>query len=275
MRPVFEILPASFDAESCTLLCELNNEGFSYCIKDEEKNSFSGLSIYHYDKSKPPVGFPIALQIVFHQKKILSQNFKKVKIVYSLPQSVLIPFHLYNRETNGDLMNLMQGDLHQNQTLLSDVITSQSMYNCYRIPTATYEALQNQFSHAESVHQYSLLLKEPATSENRLSIIFYTRKIIVSLIKDEKYQLVNSYSYRTPEDVGYILLNLCRQFNIQSIHLEVSGLLEENSALYKELYKFFTDISLKEFTEGIAVSNEIAKYPSHYFSNLFAIDQCE
>lgn len=275
MRPVFEILPASFDAENCTLLCELNNEGFSYCIKDEVKNAFVGLAIYHYDKSKPPVGFPIALQIIFHQKKILSQHFKKIKIVYSLPQSVLIPFHMYNRENSSDIVNLMQGDLRQNETLLSDVITTQSMYNCYRISTSTYEALQSQFPQAESMHQYSLLLKEPATSENKLCIIFYTRKIIVSLIKDEKYQLVNSYSYRSPEDVGYILLNLCRQFDIQNIRLEVSGLLEENSALYKELYKFFTDINFKVFSEDSVVSEEIAKYPSHYFSYLFAIDSCE
>jgi hypothetical protein len=275
MRPVFEILPASFDAENCMLLCELNNEGFSFCIKDEVKNIFLGLAIYHYDKSKHPVGFPIDLQIIFHQKKILSLNFKKIKIVYSLPQSVLIPFHMYHRENNRNLMNLMQGDLCQSETLLSDVITTQSMYNCYRISTSIYEALQNQFPQAESLHQYSLLLKEPVTSENKLCIIFYTRKIIVSLIKDEKYQLVNSYNYRSPEDVGYILLNLCHQFGIQNIRLEVSGLFEENSPLYKELYKFFTDINFKIFSEKTSVSEEIAKYPSHYFSYLFAIDSCE
>jgi len=149
------------------------------------------------------------------------------------------------------------------------------MYNCYRIPTSTYEALQSQFPHAGNMHQYSLLLKEPATLENKLCIIFYTRKIVVSLIKDEKYQLINSYNYHSPEDVGYILLNLCRQFDIQNIRIEVSGLLEENSALYKELYKFFTDISFKILSEKTIVSEEIAKYPSHYFSYLFAIDSCE
>ena len=105
--------------------------------------------------------------------------------------------------------------------------------------------------------------------------IFYTRKIIVSLIKDENYQLINSYNYHSPEDVGYILLNLCRQFDIQNIRLEVSGLLEENSALYKELYKFFTDINFKILSETTVVSEEIAKYPSHYFSYLFEIDSCD
>ena len=39
MRTVFEIVPPSFDAEKCALLCEVNNHGFSYGIKDEENNT--------------------------------------------------------------------------------------------------------------------------------------------------------------------------------------------------------------------------------------------
>ncbi|MEO8961285.1 MAG: DUF3822 family protein [Ginsengibacter sp.] len=275
MRTVFEILPDSFDEKDCTLLCELNNEGFSCCIKDEVENKFLGLAIYLYDKTKPPVGFPIALQIIFHQKKYLSLNFKRIKVIYSLPQSVLVPFEMYNRENNSLLMNLMHGDLHQNETLLSDVISEQSMYNCYRVPTSIYEILQQQFPQAEIFHQYSLLVKEPIMSGDNLSIIFYNRKIIVCLTAQGKYQLVNSFSYSAPEDVGYILLNLCNQFNIQNVNLEISGLVEENSPLYRELYKFFTDIRLKNYPETTRVSDEIAKYPSHYFSYLFAIESCE
>lgn len=275
MRTVFEIPPDSFNEKNCTLLCELNNEGFSYCIKDEVENKILGLAIYLYDKSKPPVGFPIALQIVFHQKKILSLDFDKVKIIYSLPQSVLIPFPMYNRENNSITMNLMHGDLHQNETLLTDLIASQSMYNCYRVPASIYEILQQQFPQAESFHQYSLLLMEPVTTVDNLSIIFYNRKIIVSLLSEGKNQLINSFNYHTPEDVGYILLNLCNQFAIKKVNLEISGLVEENSPLYRELYKFFTEIRLKNYSETISVSDEIAKYPSHYFSYLFAIDSCE
>lgn len=274
MRPVFEILPSSFDAENCTLLCEVGNEGFSYCIKDESANSFLGLAIYHYDKNKPPVGYPIALQIIFHQKEILSKKFKKVFVVYSLPQSVLIPFSLYNREDNSILMNMMHGDLHANETILTDVITSHSIYNCYRIPSAVYETVQNQYPDVVSMHQYSLLMKSSIVKDDKLSVIFYTQKIIVSLIKDGKYQLVNSFNYRTTEDVSYILLNICHQFEISKIPLAISGLLEENSALYKEMYKFFTEIELAKLPGDFNYSEEILQHPSHYFSSIFELVSC-
>ena len=275
MRPAFEILPSSFDAENCSLLVEVSNEGFSFCIKDEVANSFIGLAVYHYDKSKPPVGLPIALQILFHQNEILSRKFRKVQVVYSLVQSILIPFSLYDREKNQSLMNMMYGDLHSNETILTDVIAQQSIYNCYRISSALYEVVQTQFPDALSVHQYSLLLKTSIIEKDKLSVIFYTQKMVVTLIKDGKIQLINSFKYRTPEDVSYILLNICHQFEIESISLEISGLIEENSALYKEIYKFFTEIELVKLPEGINYSEEITQYPSHYFSHIFAINSCE
>jgi hypothetical protein len=176
MRTVFEILPSSFNPEACKLLCEVSNEGFSFCIKDEERNSFLGLGIYHFDKNKPPVGFPIALQIIFHQKEILSKQFKKVCVVYSFRESVLIPFSLYDRQKDSTLVNMMFGDAHSNQTILTDVITDEGVYNTYRVSTAISEVIQNQFPDASNMHQYSLLMKKQGVETDHLSVIFLCAK---------------------------------------------------------------------------------------------------
>lgn len=274
MRTVFEILPSSFEEENCTLLCEVSNEGFSFCIKEEETNSFLGLGIYHYHKSKPSVGFPIALQIIFHEKEILSKKFKKVCIVYSYPESVFVPFSMYKKEKSSQLLNMMCGDLNESEMIFTDVISSDSMYNCYRIPDAAFEVIQNQFAHAASIHQYSLLLKNKSTEKDQLSVIFNAQKIIVTLIANHKYQLINSYDYETPEDVSYTLLNICRQFNISEISLQINGLIEEKSALYQEMFKYFKNIEFATLPEGSHFSEEMLKYPPHYFSYIFAMSEC-
>lgn len=275
MRTAFEILPTSLDAANCSLFCEVSNEGFSFCIKDETNNSFVGLAIYNYDKTKPLVGLPIDLQIVFHQKKdILSQKFNKVIVVYSLPQSVLIPFSIYSSDRNETVMNLMHGDFHANEIIFTDLITEHSVYNCYRIPTALYEVLQEHYPNATSAHQYTVLLKRPIEKEDKLSVIFYGQKLIVFLIQGGKYQLINSYSYITPEDVSYILLNVCHQLKIKNITLEINGLVEEDSLLYKEIYKYFTDIEFSKLPLGSNYSEEIKQYPTHYFSHIFSLDSC-
>jgi hypothetical protein len=275
MRPVFEILPSAYEPQNCSLMCEVSNEGFSYCIKDEEANSFLGLAVYHFDKSKPAVGFPIALQVLFQQKEIFLKNFKKVCVAYSFPQSVLIPFSIYNREKNQTVMNMMFGDVDANDMIFTDVIADQSMYNCYRLPVATLETVKNQFPNASIAHQYTLIFKNPIEETDRMSVIFYSQKVVVDLVKDGKHQLVNSYNYTTPKDISYTLLNICHQFEIKNIHLVISGLIEENSALYKEIYKYFDDIELSGFRDGYQYSEEITTFPSHYFSNIFDIDSCE
>ncbi len=263
------------DAEKCSLICELSTEGLSCAIKDEEKNSFVGIATYHFDKSRPQAGFPIALQILFHQKEWLSQSFKKTTVVYSVEESVLVPFALYDSSQNNEVLNLVHGDLQTPSTLLTDVITKEGIYNVFRVSTPVYTAVQSQFPHAVSTHQYTGMLHQKERDKNKLSVIFYSQKIVVALFKNDKYYLFNSFNYRTAEDVSYTLLNICRQFEVPDIDLEISGLLEKNSALFKEIYKYFTNITFAVLPDGCKYSDDILQYPSHYFSHIFAFDSCE
>jgi hypothetical protein len=275
MRPVFEILAPDFTPANCTLICEVSNEGFSYCIKDEEANSFLGLAVYHFDQKKPAVGFPIALQVLFHQQEVFSKKFKKVCVSYSFPQSVLIPFSMYNREKNRTLINMMFGDVQDSDLILTDVIADQSMYNCYRLPAAILDIIKTKFPTAVIAHQYSHIFKKPSDGRDSILVIFYAQKIVVDLVKDGKHLLINTFTYTSAQDVSYILLNICQQFAIKDIPLAISGLIEENSALYKEIYKYFNNIELSGFREGYQYAEGITTFPAHYFSYIFDIDPCE
>lgn len=275
MNTVFEIMPSSYDPEKCALICEVSNEGFSYCIRNEDEKSYVGLAIYHFDSTKPAVGFPIALQVLFHQHDIFSKKFRKVCVGFSVPQSVLIPFSMYDRDKNQTLMNLLFGDIETENVILSDIISEQSLYNSYRLSAATVEMVKNQFPQATMTHQYSLILKNFSGNADRMSVIFYTQKVVVHVFSQGKHFLLNSFDFNTANDISYILLNICKQLKIKKIHLVLSGLVEENSALYDEIYKYFDDIEFAPFRKEYSYSEEITKFPSHYFSHIFDIDSCE
>jgi hypothetical protein len=275
MRTAFEIIPSSLDSENCTLMCELSTEGFSYIIRDENKKSVEGMAVHHYDKSTPPIGFPIALQILFHKQRTLSQRFKKIIVNYSLPESVFIPFSLYDSARNADALNLVHGDLHGDGMVLTEKIEEQKTYNVFRVRADMHEMVQAQFPNAEHSHQYSVLLKKPGRKDNNLFVIFYARKIVVCLVKEGIPQLINTFNYQTAEDVSYSLLNICQQFNVPNIALTISGLLERKSALYKEIYKYFETIEMASLPDCQKYNEEILVYPSHYFSHILAIDPCE
>ena len=275
MRTAFEILPASINADNCTLLCEFSTEGFSYAIKDDASNCFVSLGVYHFDKTTPDVGFPIALQIHFHQHPLLAKNFNKTVVSYSLPQSVFIPGSIYDQQQNSNVLNLIHGDLHNGDIILNDFIEKDRIYNCYRVPGTVFEVFGTQFQNVVNLHQYSVLMNHAAGEQDQLRVIFYTQKIVVSLIKDGKHQLINSFNYSTPEDVAYTLLNITEQFNVKDIGLSLGGLIEHNSSLYKAIYKYFSSVELALLPGEANYDEEILRYPSQYFSHIFAIDSCE
>ena len=274
MKTVFEVLPETIEAEKCILLCELSSDSFSYAIRNEEENKIVSVGVYQYEKTRPQSGFPIALQILFHQHKVLSEKFNKSCLIYSVPRNVLIPFTMYNSQKNTEVLNLVHGDLYAGETILNDIIPGQDMYNTYSVSKALNDTVFHQFPAIRGIHQFSALLKKEMSDGDKLSAIFYHEKVVVTLFKEGKFQLLNSYAYRTQEDVAYILLNICRQFDVPDIPLEAFGFIEENSALYKSIYNYFTTVKLVKPSKEYQYEEGITQYPVHFFNHLYEFDVC-
>ena len=274
MKTVFEVLPETIEAEKCLLTCELSPDSFSYAIKNEEHNKIVSVGVYQYEKTRPPSGFPIALQILFHQHRMLSEKFKKSCLVYSVPRNVLIPFTMYNSQKNAEVLSLMHGDFVFGETILNDIIPSQDMYNIYSVSKALNDTVCQQFPAIRGIHQFSVLMKKEMEDADKMTVIFYQEKVLVTLYKSGKFQLLNSYPYRTPEDVVYILLNICKQFDSPDIPLEMKGFIEENSALYKSIYNYFTEVNLLKPTKDHELEEGIRQYPGHFFNHLYEFNVC-
>lgn len=271
MIAVLEILPGKIDAGNCVLICEAGSDGFSYVIKNEESNEFVALAVYHFSSHYASENSSPVLKEIFKNENLLSEHFKKVFIIYSYPESVLIPFEMYDSQKNSSILNMIHGDFTENDAEQSDVIVDIKAYNVYRIPSQLKNEIESQFPSAECLHQYSALAKNLSADGNRLSVIFYPNKIVLSLRKDGKLLLVNSFLYKTAEDVSYILLNASQQFEMENVMVEASGLVEENSGLYKEIYKYFEHVSFATMPAGINMPDGVAIYPPHFFSHFFTI----
>jgi hypothetical protein len=275
MKALFEILPGSIDAAKCILVCEMSNESFSYAIKDEEQNVYVALAVFQFQKGAAANDYGNTLREVFESQPRLSENFKKVCITYSFAESVLIPFALYSSLENENVINLIHGDVQNNCIILTDLITESGVYNAYRISAAVFNIFKSYFPDAANMHQHSVLLKQPRSKEDMLSVIFYPQRIVLRLNKKGRTEFVHSFCYNTAEDVSYILLNTCKQYEVENIPVEVSGLIEKDSSLYKDLYKYFETVHFASLPQACNYAEGITQQPSHYFSHIFAIDSCE
>ncbi|MEO8414038.1 MAG: DUF3822 family protein [Ginsengibacter sp.] len=275
MKAVFEILPGSVDAGKCVLICEISNEGFSYAIKNEEQNMYTGVAMYYFNKGTESKEYGNILQDLISAQTLFSDIFKKVYIMYSVTESVLIPFTLYSSLENENVLKLIHGDKQNNTSLLTDLIVENGIYNVYRVPASMVNAFRSKFGETVNIHQYSVLLKQPALPTNKLFVIFYPQKMVVRLVKNNRNEFINSFYYDTVEDVSYILLNIRTQYEVDNIPVELGGLIEKDSALFKEIYKYFEPVDFAALPLPNNYSEEITRQPSHYFSHIFAIDSCE
>lgn len=274
MKTFFEVIPDSFYEEDCSLVCEISNEGVSFCIKNIKEQKFIGVAVYNFDRSRPQAGFHIALQILFSTKPFLAKKYQKVTVVFSTTESTLIPFQLFDSETAGEALKLVVGNLSPDYTGITDLITEKGYYNSYRISNDIFNTVLGRFSNMESWHQYSVLLGRHSSTENKMYAIFYSYKMVVSLFVEGKCRLVNSFNYQYAEDVSYYLLSVREQHGFDDIPIEVSGFIEKDSTLYLELYKYFKEISFADLPPFCEYSEDIARFPSHYFSHLFELDPC-
>ncbi len=209
------------------------------------------------------------------QEPLLKQTFKKTDIVWSFPSALLVPHEWMNPETASDMLDLVQGDLQLGETK-SDFMFKHNMHTAYRVPVAIAEVFAKHFLYASQTHQYAVLPDLCPGEANQLYVIFYNNRLTAMLHKENKLQAIQHFSYQSPEDAAFHLLNLCRSFDVspEDVVMQCSGMIDENSNLYANLYKYFLTIRFADLPENASYADEIKKHPSHFFSHLVSTALC-
>ena len=126
------------------------------------------------------------------------------------------------------------------------------------------------------MHSTSLQLKKADLNLDTIHCIVYPNSIKVLFYREDKIQLVQYFSYNIALDVVYHLLNVCAQHSVEadSITILLSGMIDEKSNLYNEIYKYFLMINLNQLPANVSLSDEVMQYPHHFFSHLISLASC-
>jgi Protein of unknown function (DUF3822) len=205
-----------------------------------------------------------------------NERFHKVVIGYGFAEKILVPDTLYKYEDAETLLNACFGTgVHT--TIIAEPVADRLLHTVFRIPTAMHEWAAKKFTNVQYFHTASLLLKKNEdTYKNLLRIDIKSEAFSVLVFKEGKLLLAQNREYSSPEDVLYYLLKITEQFSLsqQDIRLVLSGLIEEESTLYRELYKYFIHLEFEKIPEGIKQHVVFYEHPAHYFSSLFNLAAC-
>jgi hypothetical protein len=161
--------------------------------------------------------------------------------------------------------------------VITEALTQWQLYNAYHVPATSQEMIARKFT-GQFWHTHSIVLKNKmeAGGECHLLVDFKTESFSVLATRNGEVLLAQIYSYTAAEDVLYYLLKICRQFSLsqREVQLTLSGLIEKDSAMFKELYQYFLNIQFASQEKDLRLSEAFNEYPVHFFSSLFKLATC-
>lgn len=207
------------------------------------------------------------------QSYILQEKYDKTLFFANSRESVLVPVSKFSKNIAEDYINLVHGIDNAGTVLYDYVEGRESLMNVFRIRNKWFDV----FKSAKNIsfhHSYSSVVKSVAdradnTVKEAILLQFFPGCFTAVVTANNKLQLVQTYIYRQKENVLYHLNNLRKQFQLSwNIKVEVSGIIDADFQLYREIIKYFSNVVLKEHNISTSLP-DIKQHPDHYFVPFF------
>ena len=273
MKPVFRIGGSEeLNSSQAVLLMEIGETHCCFAIVDYANQMMVQLGYYTADE-KDNVDI---LQKLLDEHAELRQSFRQTIVGYYMPENILIPSRLYRyEETQVMLQAIYEKD---KRVFVSESIGDWQLHNAYCVPAATHQLLERRFATGSFWHIYSVILKNGIQQHEggSLAIDFKTDSFSVVAMKNNSLLLAQIFSYTRSGDVLYWLLKICEQFSLSQndVRVSLSGLIDKQSAVFKELYQYFLNIEFASLENDIQLSGDFEEYPVHFFSSLYKLASC-
>jgi hypothetical protein len=242
----------------------------SFAITDKTGAELHSLAYYKTETTDSEI-----LSELFSDHSELNRLFYVVQVSYDHSKNVLIPTQHFDAHVSKTILDSMHG-MNDQSFVISEAVNEWQLYNVYAVPKEVQEWLGRKFPAAIYRHHFTLGIKTmPPGSSDRLLVNIHTDEFSFIAIKDNKLMIAQTHLYESPEDICYYLLKTCHQFSLsqEKVELSVSGLIEKESQLYRELYQFFVNVEFRLPTWQIppTVDNECAP---HFFTTLNDLARC-
>ena len=274
MNIAFKIPPVSHLYSDMHLLAEAGKEEISFLIFSKNPFALHGFYAFSFARNIEPAEYAETVKHIVHKEHVLQQEFSSCHIFYNGDESVLVPAQYFVEADKEKLAALMFGE-NSATACFHENVKDNGIKNVYRVPQKIYDAMNAAFPKSSFSHACSSQLMDEGHTDT-LRCIVYHNNIKIILFKDSKLQAVRYAEYLSPSDVCYHLLNTCEQFGVQPeiVQLILSGMVDEHSNLYKEIYRYFLLVSFGGLPEGISIEHKLDEQPHHFYSHLVSLAQC-
>jgi Protein of unknown function (DUF3822) len=274
IQPLYNIKNTELHVETNSLLIKIGQQGV-FIVVWNEKKEFLTLTAYSFSKQFTTTEVFDNVDYILKKDKLLQYEYNKVHVVWSFSNQLFLPHEIFSDNICKPSFELIFGNV-VDVVIKKDWMYHKQIHNIYGVPTAICNIVEEKFSKALHSHQYSLIVNEVKDTDEIVYVIFYAHSFTMFLLKDKELLAVQNYEYKIAEDVVYHLLNSCKSFSINSetVKLKISGMIDTESNLFREINRYFTTILLDTPPEDFFYITEMQKNLPHLFSHLYNIASC-
>lgn len=202
-------------------------------------------------------------------------DFKSVSLSVVNSAYTLVPSSLYKESKLSSYLSLNHPIQDQSGLAYKAYeVTALNTYVVYAYPEILKKAVDGLYNHVAVSHYTAPLLESFALNSSKkeeLQLEIHQNCFDILYSVNGKLQFLNSFVYHTVEDFIYYLLYVMEQLEIDRNHIElnISGDIEEHSALYNTLFKYIRHPQLIGRSNSVQYSQPLNLIPVHKYRNLF------
>jgi hypothetical protein len=266
----------------------VGRDRLSFCFNRHDDNSLIGIESYSLGVSEPQSSsqndnqeWCRELKLLFKDLESLKKPFRQTRIAVECQKSTLIPQELFSAGNQEELLSFNHPK-EEFEICRHETVPKLKAEIIYSIPSCIISELQAVLPEAEIVNasgqMIENLLKQPL--ESALDGILYAnvRGVWVEVICIEKGKLryLNSFRYRTREDLAYYIIFILEQLglNPDTITMILMGNIERQSERFELLYRYIRNIRFMDQSLIKASKTMAANIPVSIYYNLLSFAKC-
>ena len=242
---------------------EIGLKQLSYCIIDKKtfKVEFFKRLIINED-----------LFSVINNDDIIKLNFASSSVLLLNFPSTIIPSDFFSEKKTKDILDFSAKTYN---IIKSDLLSKINSYLVYTIPDSVNDILFTFFPNAIQKAQQSHLIEQyNMIDENLNNAYLYINesKLNITIFKNSKLILNNSFHIDTKEDVLYHTLFTFEQLKLdtENINVKLYGNINKGDENHQLLYEYIRNINFGLRPKKLIFSKEFNIIPEHQFFSLFS-----
>lgn len=212
---------------------------------------------------------------------VLAAEYLKTHVLYESQQFTLFPTPLMAEVGEKKIAELNFGNV-DGSTVLSDSLPTNEISVVYTVPQQHVELIRRNKPSA-TIHSqmipllFNALFNSKKCKGSYLHLNIRTSSVDVIYIEGGKLKLANIYQYQTADEFLFFVLGLMDNYHIDQYDVKcvVSGEVDENSSVIKQLARYIAKIEFSATPKGVVEKSAFSSIKNkHQFLTIYQLPIC-